>query len=85
MNVDKKVRNRAFDCHLSPDWRQMAIENTVSIDFYPCSSIFQSVFVCTLSGVTTLSGFGLPIEMVFPTMWYVRPAKPHISLRIRAV
>ena len=23
--------------------------------------------------------------MRFPTMWYVRPAKPQISLRIRAV
>ena len=23
--------------------------------------------------------------MTFPTMWYVRPAKPQISLRIRAV
>ena len=29
----KIVRNRVFDCHLSPDWRQMAIENTVSNDF----------------------------------------------------
>ena len=27
-------RNSAFDCHLSPVWRQMAIENTVSIDFF---------------------------------------------------
>ena len=25
------------------------------------------------------------IYMKFPTMWYVRPAKPQISLRIRAV
>ena len=24
-------------------------------------------------------------DMIFPTMWYVRPAKPQISLRIRAV
>ena len=29
----KIVKNRVFDCHLSPDWRQMAIENTVSIEF----------------------------------------------------
>ena len=32
--VDKRSskigRNRVFDCHLSPDRRQMAIENTVS-------------------------------------------------------
>ena len=25
----KIVRNIVFDCHLSPKWRQMAIENTV--------------------------------------------------------
>ena len=24
-------------------------------------------------------------DMKFPTMWYVRPGKPQISLRIRAV
>ena len=24
-------------------------------------------------------------DMRFPTMWYVRPAKPQISLRIRAI
>ena len=32
-------RNSVFDFHLSPAWRQMAIENTVSIDFYLRSSI----------------------------------------------
>ena len=32
-NVDQRVRNRVFECHLSPDWRQMAIENTVSSVF----------------------------------------------------
>ena len=26
-------RNSVFDCHLSPDWRQMVIEISVSIDF----------------------------------------------------
>ena len=30
----KIVRNRVFDCHLSPNWRQMAIKNTVSSDFF---------------------------------------------------
>ena len=28
----KIVRNRVFNWHLSPHWRQMAIKNTVSID-----------------------------------------------------
>ena len=32
-------RNSVFDCHLSPVWRQMVIENTVSIDFYLRSKI----------------------------------------------
>ena len=50
-NVDKKVRNRVFDCHLSPDWRQMAIENAVLANFDPSSSIVMSVFDCRLSDV----------------------------------
>ena len=39
MTVDQKlfIRNRVFDWHLSPDWLQMAIENTVSNDFFPRS------------------------------------------------
>ena len=34
-NVDQKSLETefVFDCHLSPHWQQMAIENTVSIDF----------------------------------------------------
>ena len=39
------ARNRALDCHLSPDWRQMAIQNTVSSDlrsaFIDCSERFR--------------------------------------------
>ena len=54
-NVDKKItRNRVFDCNLSPDWRQMAIKNTVSRDFDPCSPTVKSVFDCSLSGVKLL-------------------------------
>ena len=32
-NANTINRNSVFDCHLSPHWRQMAIKNTVSIDF----------------------------------------------------
>ena len=33
-NADKKFeRISVFDCHLSPVGRQMAIKNTVSVDF----------------------------------------------------
>ena len=39
------ARNRAFDCRLSLDWRQMAIKNTVSSDlvsaFIDCSDRFR--------------------------------------------
>ena len=51
-NVDQKiVRNRVVDCHLSPGWRQIAIENTVSHGFfYPRSSIVKSVVDCRLPG-----------------------------------
>ena len=37
--VSKIDSNSVFDCHLSPVWRQMAIENSVSNDFYLRSSI----------------------------------------------
>ena len=51
-NVDQKSLETDFDCHLSPDWRQMAIENSVSIDFfYQRSSIFKRALDCRLSGV----------------------------------
>ena len=33
-NIDQKsLETEFFDCHLSPDWRHMAIESTVFIDF----------------------------------------------------
>ena len=53
--ISKIVRNRVFDCQLSPDWRQMATENTVSSDFDPRSSIVKSVFDCRLSGVCPIA------------------------------
>ena len=45
----KKVRNRDFDCHLSPDWRQMAIENTVSRD------CLERFFRCCLYGAVRIA------------------------------
>ena len=35
----KIARNSVFDCQLSPDWRQMAIENSVSNYFDLRSSV----------------------------------------------
>ena len=39
----------------------MAIENTVSSDFYPCPSIVESVFDCRLSGVVRYHQDSIPI------------------------
>ena len=47
----KIVRNRVFDCHLSPDRRQMAIVNTVSSDWLPAFVDLEAFFDCRLSGV----------------------------------
>ena len=53
--VDQRsFRNRVFDCHLSPDWRQMAIKNTVSSDFDPRSLIVMSVFNFHLTDLCTI-------------------------------
>ena len=51
MNNEKFIRNRVFDCHLSPDWRQMAIKNNVSNDFSSIFALVKSIFVCRLSSV----------------------------------
>ena len=49
----KIVRNRVFNCHLSPpDWRQMAIETLFLAIFDPHSSIAKKVFDCRLCGVS---------------------------------
>ena len=50
-NVDEIVRNRVFDCCLSPDWLQRTIETLFQAICYPRSSIVKSVFDCCLSGV----------------------------------
>ena len=44
-------RNNVFDCYLSPVWRQMAIENTVSIDLLSTFLDGIGVFDCRLPGV----------------------------------
>ena len=54
LKIKTDNRNRVFDCHSSPDWRQMRIENTVSIDFWFCLSIVKSVFDCRLPCVINI-------------------------------
>ena len=44
-------RNSVFDCHLLPAWRQMAIKNSVSNDFWSTFVDSINVFDCCLPGV----------------------------------
>ena len=55
----KIARNRVFDCHLchlSPVWRQMSIESSVSNDFRTTFVDSIHVFCCCHSGVQTVNG-----------------------------
>ena len=47
----KAARNSVFDCHLSPNGRQMAFENSVSYGFRSALVDSINVFDCRLSGV----------------------------------
>ena len=51
-----------------------------SLLFYPFSVSKQKPCVFTLLTLLSMSH-----DLIFSTMWYVRPTKPQISLRIRAV
>ena len=65
--IDKRIQYKIsletefLDCHLFPSRRQMAIENTVSIDFDSHSSIVKSVFDCRLPSVNN-EGPGKPVQ-----------------------
>ena len=48
-------RNSVLDCHLSPVWRQMAIENSVSNNFLSTLLNGNGVFDCRLPGVMKYS------------------------------
>ena len=50
-NADQKSILTVFDCHLSPDWRQMAIKNSVSNIFLSTLLDSIAVFNCCLPGV----------------------------------
>ena len=54
-NEDQNPEKQRFRLlFVATEWRQMAIENTVSNDFDPRSSIVNSVFDCRLSGAKRL-------------------------------
>ena len=49
--ASKIARNSAYDCHLSPVGRKMAIENSISNDVWSTFVDSINVFDCRLSGV----------------------------------
>ena len=86
-NVDKKSLETEFwlpfvasHCHLSPDWRQMAIKNTVSRDFW--SVFVKRVLDCHLSGVIPVSK--AICWAICPMLGYMSQAsKYRVSLTLR--
>ena len=64
----KIARNSVFDCHLSPDWWQMAIKNSVSNDFWYTFVDSIDVFDCRLPGVYMPSRH-MPSKNVSTSMW----------------
>ena len=52
----KIVRNRVFDCHLSPNADKWQLKTLLLAIFYPCLPIVNSVFDFRLSGVYLLQG-----------------------------
>ena len=73
--ASKIDRNSVFDCDLSPAWRQMAIENTVSFDFLSTFLDSIGVFDCRLPGVMYVSSPSKPLSQsqeYFPSSWLIQ-------------
>ena len=58
-------RNSVFNCHLSPVWRQIAIENTVSIYFLSTFLDSIGIFDCRLPGVVLVLLYTIEIAKWF--------------------
>ena len=75
--------------------KAIKLEKNNARQIYQCSrmsliEVEESLFVVCFSLYSQMDSTSVMIsqmsrEMRFPTMWYVRPAKPQIRLRIRAV
>ena len=76
-HVVKKLADQTYPFQL--------VDSTYSYDAY--HNMFKTIVrkVCILNYPVGLSVLNLSHGMEFPTMWFVRPAKPQISLRIRTV
>ena len=55
----KIARNSVFDCHLSPDWRQMAIKK--SGDKWQSKTLFSTIIYLRSSIVLTFSIAAYPV------------------------
>ena len=82
-HTSKIFRNRVFDCHLWPDWRQMAIENTVSSDFDRRSLIVKSVFDYCISSVISHSGLRIAKPCRYNIHRSRSSTQPEVGLIIR--
>ena len=70
----KIAGNRVFDCHLPPVGRQMAIENSVSNDFWSASVDSINVFDCRLPGVIIVGWWiQLPIIQWLLSLLFFQP------------
>ena len=82
------TRNSAFDCHLSPVGRQMAIANSVSKALFPF--IFDlytfvdsnNVFDCRQSGVVIYILFSLQFNVETVTVDMDAPMKKYIQNKL---
>ena len=72
-------RNSVFVCHLSPAWRQMAIKNTVSIDFWSTFLDSIGIFDCRLPGVNLFMSKQnrCPAELENLFVYYRAPSHMH--------
>ena len=69
----------------SPSIVYLSSSSSQPVDHYTVDRL-QGEYSLTLTPLGILqTNPKLSHDMLFPTMWYVRPAKPQISLRIRAV
>ena len=64
----------------------VSIHDLYHISYF--NTIYLKIFIHNRDDFKIMTAFiqkNLSLDMGFPTMWYVRPVKPQISLRIGAV
>ena len=61
--------------HLKKDFITMVSQNIYNTGII----LTENIYIAGFSGLCTVEKY-VSIDMRFPTMWYVRPAKPQISM-----